>query len=89
MTTVVNMKFNSFDVYIGRGSPFGNPYKIGQDGTRKEVIELYWHYFLEKLNSDPAFRAQVLAFRGKILGCRCKPLPCHGDVIAEWLDNDV
>lgn len=41
-TKVVNIKDGEyFNVYVGRGSKWGNPFVIGRDGTRKEVIELY------------------------------------------------
>ena len=73
-------------VYIGRGSPFGNPFVIGKDGTREEVIEKYRSYFKGRLE-DSTFRSMVLRLKGKNLGCFCKPQACHGDVIKEWLDE--
>jgi len=75
------------DVYIGRGSPFGNPYVIGQDGDRDEVIRKYEIHFTEKLRLEPEFRKKVLALKGKILGCHCAPLKCHGDIIVRFLDR--
>ena len=75
------------DVYIGRGSPFGNPYAIGQDGDRDEVIRKYEIDFKEKLRLDPGFKKKVLALKGKTLGCHCAPLKCHGDVIIRFLDG--
>lgn len=87
MTKVVNKKNQRFDVYIGRGSTFGNPYVIGKDGTREEVIEKYRKWFYKKLNND-RFRKEVELLRGKKLGCFCKPLACHGDVIVEYLENN-
>jgi hypothetical protein len=67
-------------VYIGRGSYGGNPYRIGQDGSREEVIEKYRQY----LTLNP----QVVAFarqelRGKDLACFCAPLSCHSDILLE------
>ncbi len=44
MTTVVNLRKDEYDIYIGRGSPFGNPFKIGKDGTRKQVIDKFQRY---------------------------------------------
>ncbi len=88
-TTVVNI-YKTKDlnyIYIGRGSPFGNPFVIGKDGTREEVIEKYRSYFKGKLE-DPTFRTMVLRLRGKRLGCFCKPKACHGDIIKEWLDEN-
>ena len=29
----------------------------------------------------------MLSLRGKKLGCWCKPDPCHGDVIIDYLNN--
>ena len=87
-TIVVNRKNHDFDVYIGRGSPFGNPYKIGEHGTRDEVIEKYERYFSIKVTRDLIFRKSVLDLRGHVLGCYCKPLRCHGDVIVKFLDDN-
>jgi len=91
---VVNLKRECYDVYIGRGSPFGNPYTHLRGATRaefkvasrEEAIERYREYFLNRVEHDPVFREQVLALRGKRLGCYCKPLPCHGDIIVGWLN---
>lgn len=86
-TTVVNKRYNSYDVYIGRGSPFGNPFIIGKHGTRTEVIEQYRDYFFDKLMFDHEFSEAVNELKGKCLGCFCKPQACHGDIIAEYLDQ--
>lgn len=87
LTTVVNKYKDTYDVYIGRGSIFGNPFVIGKDGTREEVIEKYRVYFEEKMLNDPVFRAAVFSCRGLRLGCFCKPKACHGDIIKGFLDN--
>ena len=86
-TTVVNVKGGRVDVYIGRGGPFGNPFVLGVDGDRAEVIRKFGIYFKERLERDASFKAAVEELRGKRLGCFCAPLPCHGDVIAEYLDK--
>lgn len=72
-------------IYIGRPSIYGNPYTIGKDGTRQEVIAKYKDYFY----SNPLLQQQVLALKGKTLCCFCKPLACHGDVIVDYLENQV
>lgn len=41
ITKVVNLYKEPYDVYIGRGSPWGNPFVIGKDGDRKECIDKY------------------------------------------------
>ncbi len=87
MTTVVNIKKTKcYDVYCGRGSIYGNPFKIGEDGDRKEVIQKFKKYFYKRLK-DKKFKNDVLFLKEKILGCYCKPLDCHCDVIKEYLDN--
>lgn len=92
-TTVVNLTREQYDVYIGRGSPFGNPYTHVDSRlakyrvkTREEAIAKYREWFASQIQ-DEAFEEQVLALRGKRLGCYCKPLACHGDIIVEWLEQ--
>lgn len=79
MTTVVHCNKDDYDVYIGRGSPWGNPFHIGTDGSRSEVIAKYKEWIL---NNDNLLQ-QLPELNGKILGCWCKPKPCHGDVLVE------
>jgi hypothetical protein len=62
-------------VYCGRGSPYGNPFAIGQQGSRKEVIERFKTEVLPYLD--------VSALKGKDLVCFCKPKPCHCDLLLE------
>lgn len=65
-------------VYIGRGSPFGNPFVIGKDGDRDEVCDKYESMLL----NNPQFIAQVKAeLKGKDLVCFCAPKRCHGDIL--------
>ena len=75
---VVHCKRDEFDVYIGRGSKWGNPYIIGRDGTREEVIDKYRTYIVMR-RKDLINELEEL--KGKRLGCWCAPKPCHGDVL--------
>lgn len=79
---VVHCKRSPFDVYIGRPSPWGNPFEIGPDGTREEVIAKYraWLARPEKRALRERVRKEL---RGKVLGCWCAPKACHGDVLLE------
>ena len=86
-TIVVNKYKEPYDVDITRTGPFGNPFRIGADGTREDVIEMFRAWFAVRVKSDSAFRSQVQALAGMRLGCVCKPQPCHGDVIVEYLDG--
>jgi hypothetical protein len=81
-TTVVHSKRAPYDVYIGRGSKWGNPFKIGQHGTREEVIAKFCDYIATR----PDLLAAVGELKGKTLGCFCAPLACHDHVLAELAD---
>ena len=88
-TTVVNIHTHEgTSVYIGRGSNFGNPFVIGKDGDRDEVIEKYRAFFASRLNS-PEFRQALEKLRGKALGCYCVPKACHGGIIKAYLDGEL
>jgi Domain of unknown function (DUF4326) len=91
VTTVVNKdRGNEFDVYIGRGTPWGNPYPVGpKEGQydRGESIELFQRYFESEILNSASLRRGLLGLRGLRLACHCKPLACHGDVIAGYLNS--
>jgi len=84
-TTVVNSRREHYDVYIGRGGQWGNPFLIGRDGTREEVIEKYRVWIL----GQPGLLRQLPMLKGKRLGCFCAPHPCHGDVLVAMVDADL
>jgi Domain of unknown function (DUF4326) len=63
--------------YIGRGSPYGNPYVIGKDGNRDQVCDLFEQHVL------PSLDVEIL--RGYSLVCFCAPKRCHGDSILRKL----
>ena len=83
-TTVVNCQTEDYDELIARPSKWGNPFKIGPDGSRKEVIEKY----REWIQTQPALMAALPELKGKVLGCWCPPKYCHGHVLAELADKD-
>ena len=82
-TRVVNVRCEEFDVYIGRPGPWGNPYVIGKHGGRAQVIASYRGY----VTSTPRLMKQLPELRGRRLGCYCAPLPCHGDVLVELIEE--
>lgn len=65
-------------VYVGRPSKWGNPFVVGPDGTRDEVIHQY-----EVMLQFTAhlMREAKRELRGKHLVCWCAPLPCHADIL--------
>lgn len=83
-------KEERFDVYIGRGTPWGNPFPIGLGGTgdsRDVVIEKFRTHFFDEIVTNPERHKALLSLRGYRLGCHCKPLACHGDIIAAYLNS--
>lgn len=64
-------------VYIGRGSKWGNPFKIGIDGNRSQVISLYEEW----LKTQETLLDSIDELDGKTLVCFCKPKQCHGDIL--------
>lgn len=87
MTTIHNKYKETFDIYIGRPTIYGNPFEMGKDGTREEVVAKYRAWFYEKIKNDINFKNALLPLKNKRLGCFCKPKSCHGDVICEYLNN--
>jgi hypothetical protein len=76
---VVHCKKERFDIYCGRPSKWGNPFAIGRDGNREEVIEKYKNWF----QTQPDLIAALPELKGKILACWCKPQNCHCDFLLE------
>jgi len=81
------------DVYIGRA--FGKwqasiwqnlyPIRVGQD--RDKVLQLYEEDLHKKLRSGD-FSIESLRV-AKRLGCWCKPLPCHGDILKRLIEESL
>ena len=90
-TTVVNIKTTGKGYSkIDRTTIYGNRSYYPKSRTVEEhqkAVYAYEKYFYERLESDPEFKAAVHMLWGNTLGCWCKPLPCHGDVIAEYLNS--
>jgi hypothetical protein len=64
-------------IYIGRGSKWGNPFRIGRDSDRATVIAKY-----ERWLADQHTLLRALdELRGHDLVCFCAPHPCHGDLL--------
>ncbi len=73
--------------YPKNSSKFANPYKIGKDGTREEVIVKYKEYIIKKLENDKSLINELLSLKGKNLGCWCYPEICHGNILLELIDK--
>lgn len=88
------------EVYIGRTGPngrlhagnsegYGNPFKVGVHGQRGECVELFRAWFHSDEPEAVACRDRVLRniTPTSVLVCWCKPRPCHGDVIADFVND--
>lgn len=90
---VVNCKSGErYDVYIGRGSKFGNPYTHLQGtsapwivDTREDAIRLYEEYLRARPDLMAAVKKEL---KDKILGCYCHPLACHGDILLKIANEE-
>lgn len=69
-------------VYVGRGTPWGNPHRVGRcfrcglTHTREEAIRRFLMDL--SVSTGMAVKAEL---KGKDLVCHCAPLPCHADVL--------
>ena len=77
-----------YDVYIGRWNPrhglqkskWSNPFKVGVDGDRAEVLARFEAY----VRRQPHLMNALSELRGQVLACWCQPHErCHGDVLME------
>lgn len=84
-TTVVNKRVHDYDVFIGRPSKWGNPFRLSGESKRGETLDRYREYLLREIEMG---RLDPHELRGKVLGCYCKPAPCHGDILAELADAE-
>ena len=91
-TRVVNKYKESYDIYIGRGSKWGNPFTHISDkktkadfivDTREQAIESYRDWIL----NQPQLLKALHELEGKTLGCFCNPKECHGDVLVELVNK--
>jgi hypothetical protein len=88
MCKVVHCKRDSYDVYIGRGqgSKWGNPFTHHQHlggnliivDSREEAVARYEEWLMEQPELVALAKKEL---KGKILGCWCAPLACHGDIL--------
>lgn len=84
MSSILNKNIHEIPedaIYIGRGSKWGNPFKIGTDGNRTEVIFKYEEWLKNQSN----LLADIDELKNKSLACFCKPKPCHGDILSKVL----
>lgn len=85
---VVHCKKETYDVYIGRPSKWGNPFNLTDPNNRLERFEVIRKY-REWILTQPKLLADLGELEGKTLGCWCAPKPCHGDVLIELVNERI
>lgn len=83
---------DKYDIYVGRGSKFGNPfshlpnssapYKVD---TREEAIKCFEEWIKEQPELIAAAKKEL---KNKILGCFCFPLPCHASILLKIANEE-
>ena len=105
MDTVVNLKhepklreaFEQAHVHdntalIDRRTKWGNPFRLGRDGTREQVIARYRADLWRRIRAGEVALGELAALHGMRLACWCHPLPCHGHVLARaaaWAASQI
>lgn len=84
---VVNLKDERCDIKIDRTTKWGNPYRISKTLSRQRAIELYRLWLAEEILAGRITRQDFIALKGKRLGCWCKPLSCHGDILVDVVNR--
>ena len=87
MSAVVNLKHKpdavaNGAVLIDRRTRWGNPFVVGRDGTRDEVIARYRIELWRQIRAGEIALADLAALESRVLACHCHPRPCHGLVLA-------
>lgn len=94
MQKVVHIRRDRYDIYVGRGSIWGNPFKMGRDGDRREVLLRYKEYLLH--GEGRHLLARLGELEGKTLGCFCAnagglttpdETRCHGQILLQLLER--
>ena len=70
-------------VYVGRPSPWGNPYRIGRDGSRAAVVAKFRGLVMR----NPVLRRRIRHhLHGRHLLC-CDQRPCHAEVLLDFANR--
>jgi hypothetical protein len=88
-------------IYVGRacagfaGSVLGNPYHRRPEDARGSTLADYRQWLREQYRAGGSVRqelerlADMAERRDTVLGCWCKPAPCHADIVAEAVEGII
>jgi len=75
--------------YCGRPSRYGNPFRVGHDGTHADVVQLHARWIagdedlIARVGREPPTAEEIRRdLAGKDLVCWCVPEPCHCTLLA-------
>lgn len=90
----IGKKWDKGSIYIGRGSPLGNPFVMQSEEDRDFVCDKYQEWFDTQINQKNEVVLKELRriyniakYQDVILGCYCYPKRCHGETIKRFLDK--
>lgn len=86
-TQFARLRSTSEYEYIGRGAYWGNPYSMFAEGESREEVIRKFKYDFDNEKFAKKEKKEVFKLAGKRLGCFCKPEACHGDVLADFLNQ--
>ena len=71
-------------IYVGRPTPLGNPFSLLKF-SRQNSIDRYRRWLYERLTigDEKVIEALESLTDKSVIGCFCKPLACHGDIIVK------
>lgn len=93
-TSVVSKYTGKYDLYVRRGSDWGNPFsdnpqsKADRIVKPEEVMPKFREWFQDRIRNEEGFARKIVReLHGKILGCYCEGgKPCHAAIMASWAD---
>lgn len=83
-TRIVNVNKEPCEIFCGRPSKWGNPFKEEVDGTKLEVVEMYRAWLMKP--EQKWILDDIMELDGKVLGCYCAPKKCHCEILIDFLE---
>ena len=80
----------SFDIYCGRPGPWGNPFVIDDNTTRRKAVENHQRWLNQLIKEGDVTPTDLTSLTSPTedndlkLGCYCSPLMCHCHTLARY-----
>lgn len=77
-------------VYVGKGSKWGNPFRIGKEAVDAQDACNNFRFMLTHPENKNLRAKAKFELKGKNLACWCAlDKPCHADVLLEIVNSEV